>query len=133
MNGKQVCAYSLSADGSQYISKNFRIREFRSRDGADVLFIDPELVDVLQAIRSHFGRAVTINSGYRTHRHNQAVGGAKQSQHLYGTAADIVVSGVKPKAVAEYAETLLPDSGGIGIYSWGIHVDTRSEKSRWNG
>ena len=35
---------------------------------------------------------------------NKAVGGATYSQHLYGTAADITVKGVKPSVVAAYAE-----------------------------
>ena len=64
---------------------------------------------------------------------NAAVGGAKYSQHLYGTAADIVVSGVAPKQVAEYAEKLMPNTGGIGIYSNFTHIDVRKTKSRWNG
>ena len=55
------------------------------------------------------------------------------SQHLYGIAADISVPGVAPKTVAAYLETLLPNTGGIGIYSWGVHVDVRKTKSRWNG
>lgn len=133
MNGKIVKVYSLKADGGNTLSTNFRVREFRSRDGADVICVDPELVTVLQLIRNHFGRPVTINSGYRTHAHNKAVGGAAQSRHLYGMAADIVVSGTKPGEVAAYADKLMPNSGGIGIYSWGVHVDTRAEKSRWNG
>jgi uncharacterized protein YcbK (DUF882 family) len=76
---------------------------------------------------------VTVNSGIRCKTHNANVGGASGSQHLYGTAADIVVRGITPKQAAAYAETLLPNTGGIGIYSWGIHVDVRKTKSRWNG
>jgi uncharacterized protein YcbK (DUF882 family) len=59
--------------------------------------------------------------------------GAKNSQHLKGTAADIVVKGITPERVAKYAETLLPKSGGIGRYKTFTHVDVRSVKSRWNG
>ncbi len=130
---KTVQVYSLVGEGSRALSQNFKVREFRSTDGADAIFVDPKLVEVLQSIRSHFGRPVVITSGYRTHQRNRAVGGATLSQHLYGTAADIQISGVKPADAAAYAETLLPDTGGIGIYSWGIHVDTRDVKSRWNG
>jgi uncharacterized protein YcbK (DUF882 family) len=61
------------------------------------------------------------------------VGGAAYSQHLYGTAADIKVNGIKPKDVAAYAEKLLPNTGGIGIYSTFVHIDVREKKSRWNG
>jgi uncharacterized protein YcbK (DUF882 family) len=50
---------------------------------------------------------------------------------LFGRAADIKVTGVTPKKVAEYAETLLPNTGGIGIYSNFTHIDVRSKKARW--
>ena len=96
---------------------------------------DKKLVELLEKIRKHFGVPVTINSGIRCKKHNSspAVGGASNSQHLYGTAADIVVKGVTPAKVAAYVETLLPGTGGIGIYKWGVHVDVRKTKSRWNG
>lgn len=126
-------AYSVAKDGATYISKNFRVREFRCQDGSDVVFIESDLVDILQKIRDHFGKAVTITSAFRTFSHNKKVGGATYSQHLYGTAADIKVSGVTASAVADFAETLMPNTGGIGRYSTFTHVDVRSIKSRWNG
>lgn len=133
MNGITVKAYSKSKDGAKYLSKNFRVKEFASKDGADPIFISDQLVELLQKIRDHFGKAVVISSGYRSAKHNKAVGGATYSQHLYGTAADIKVTGVKPSVVAAYAETLLVGTGGIGIYSTFVHVDVRATKSRWNG
>lgn len=127
-----IHAYSKEKDGDKKLSENFKVKEFASTDGADPIFIAPQLIMVLQSIRTHFNRAVTINSGYRTHERNKAVDGAKYSQHLYGIAADIVVSGIAPKDVADYAETLLPNTGGIGRYSTFTHIDVRKEKSRWN-
>jgi uncharacterized protein YcbK (DUF882 family) len=131
MNGISVKVYSKSKDGTKYLSKNFRVKEFACQDGSDPIFISQELVDVLQKIRSHFGRAVTVTSAYRTAKHNKAVGGATYSQHLYGTAADIKVTGVKPADVYAYAETLLPNSGGLGLYPTFTHVDVRAVKARW--
>lgn len=128
-----VYAYSKAKDGNKQLSANFKVKEFASTDKADTLFISHELVQVLQSIRDHFGKAVHINSGYRTEARNKAVGGAKYSQHMYGMAADIRVTGVKPEKVAEYAETLLPNSGGIGIYPTFTHIDVRENKSRWKG
>ena len=133
MIGAEVRAYSKAKDGAKKITANFKVREFACSDGSDVIFISQELVEVLQKIRSHFKAAVTINSGYRTPAHNKKVGGAAYSQHLYGTAADITVKGVKPRDVAAYAETLLPNTGGIGIYGTFTHIDVRKVKSRWNG
>lgn len=127
--------YSLSKNGNAYISKNFRVREFACKDGSDPIFIDDELVTVLQQIRDHFGKAVTITSAFRTANYNASkkVEGAKYSQHLYGKAADIKVSGVAASVVADFVETLMPSTGGIGRYSTFTHVDVRKIKSRWNG
>ena len=132
--------YSLAKDGAKQLSPAFRVREFRCRDGSDAIMIDQTLVVLLQAIREHFGKAVTITSGYRTGTHNTAVGGSKSSQHLLGRAADIQVAGVSVEDVASYAEALMPDWGGVGRYpikpgrarGW-VHVDTRPNKSRWTG
>ena len=133
MNGASVKVYSKAKDGTKKLSANFKVSEFACSDGSDVVFISPELVEVLQKIRDHFGKPITINSGYRTVTKNKAVGGATYSQHQYGTAADITIKGVSPKIVAAYAETLLLNKGGIGIYSTFTHIDVRAVKSRWNG
>lgn len=128
-----VKGYSKSRQGNVKLSTNFKVSEFACKDGSDVVFIAPELVTVLQKIRTHFGRAVTINSAYRTPTYNRKVGGATGSQHTLGTAADIRIVGVSPKTVAKYVETIMPTKGGIGIYSTFTHVDVRETKSRWNG
>ena len=135
-----IKVYSLTRDGGTALSPHFRVREFRCRDGSDPIFVDTQLVELLERIREHFGKAVTITSAYRTAARNAAVGGAKFSQHLYGRAADIRVQGVGVDAVAACAESLLPDTGGVGRYpvrpgrttGW-VHVDVRRAKSRWTG
>lgn len=126
-------AFSKAKDGSKKLSANFKVREFACKDGSDPIFIDSDLVNVLQKIRNHFGKSVTITSAYRTPTKNKACGGTTYSQHLYGKAADIKVNGIAPKTVAAYAEKLLPKSGGIGIYKTFTHIDVRATKSRWDG
>lgn len=135
--------YSLARDGAKMLSKNFKVSEFRCHDGSDPIFVDSELVELLQKIRDHFGKPVVINSAYRTAAYNlsKAVGGAKFSQHQYGKAADIYIQGILITKVADYANSLMPNKGGIGIYPIKpgvrncafVHVDVRKDKSRWNG
>lgn len=128
-----IYAYSKAIDGNKAVSKNFKVREFACQDGSDPVFIAPELVEVLQEIRDHFGKPVNINSAFRTATHNKKVDGSAQSQHLYGMAADISIAGVSPKTVAAFIETIMPQMGGIGIYKTFTHVDVRAKKSRWTG
>ena len=126
-----VKTYSLKKDGNKNLSTNFTVSEFRCKDGSDQVLIDTDLVDVLQKIRTHFNKPVTINSAYRNATYNKKIGGASKSQHVYGTAADIVVKDTKPEAVAQYAEFLMPNKGGIGLYPTFTHVDVRANRSRW--
>lgn len=136
MNGAIVRVYSLKADGNKKVSDNFKVKEFRCKDGSDPVFIGDELVDVLQDVRNHFKKAVNVedHSAYRTVSHNKKVeGSSSNSRHMYGIAADFHVVGVAHKTVYDYLNKKYPNKYGIGLYSWGIHVDTRPTKSRWNG
>jgi uncharacterized protein YcbK (DUF882 family) len=117
-----------------YQYPNFRKSEFACKCGKYCngypVDVDEKLLVLLQRIRDHFGKAVVITSAVRCKAHNKNVGGVSNSQHLYGTAADIKVSGVSPNTLFAYADKINPN-GGVGKYSWGIHVDTRKGKSRW--
>lgn len=45
--------------------------------------------DVLEPLRMKWGRPIIVNSAYRSPAVNKAVGGAKNSDHRFGAAADI--------------------------------------------
>lgn len=126
-----VKTYSLKIDGKKKLSDNFTVSEFRCKDGSDKILIDTDLVNILQKVREHFNKPVTINSAYRNATYNQKIGGASRSQHVYGTASDIVVKDTKPEDVAKYVEFLMPQKGGIGLYSTFTHVDVRAVRARW--
>ena len=117
----------------------FKRSEFRCKCGGKYcngypVEIDMNMVKIADQIRDKIGKPITVNSGLRCKTHNANVGGVSNSQHLYGTAADLgCPSGCTPTQMASIAEGIMGDTGGIGIYSWGIHIDTRATKSRWNG
>ncbi len=127
---KGVQKYDLRK-GDIQLSPHFKLSEFACKDGTPIVLVDPALVKVLENIRKHFNKPVRINSGYRTASHNRKVGGSSNSQHVKGTAADIVVSGVSPDTVASYCEKIGVD--GVGRYRTFTHVDTRGYKARWKG
>lgn len=120
-------------DGSVSLSPNFTSREFACHGTGccDTVVVDEKLVEYLQRIRDYFGAPVHINSGYRCHQHNAAVGGAAGSFHTKGMAADIRVEGVAPLTVAQYAEGI--GILGVGLYEDFVHIDTRTAKSYWYG
>ena len=99
--------------------------------------VEPEekMVRTVDEIRHRLGIPIGIvtsgGSGVRCPTHNTEVGGVYNSEHLYGRAADLhsYASPAKMKAVAE---EVMGNTGGIGLYDWGIHVDT-GKYSRWNG
>jgi uncharacterized protein YcbK (DUF882 family) len=88
------------------------------------------LLTYLEKLRAHFDTPVTVMSGYRCPKHNKAVGGATHSQHLQGTAADIILKDVSPRDVWAWANENNVD-GGVGRYASFTHVDKRGFKARW--
>lgn len=92
--------------------------------------VSQSLVYLLEAIREHFNKPINITSGYRCPKHNMEVGGAGNSQHLYGTAADITISGIKALDVYDYCDKLNL-LGGVGKYNGFTHIDSRNGKARW--
>jgi hypothetical protein len=45
--------------------------------------------EVLDPARERLGKPIIVNSGYRCAKHNREVGGATNSQHMKGEAADV--------------------------------------------
>ena len=134
-----VNTYSMKKDWNKKVSAHFSVYEFACSDKSDTVLIDSELVEVLEQVRTHFGKAVHINSAYRTPAYNISIGGSSKSQHCLGLAADIRIVGIDPIQIALYVASLpyFVNRGGIGYYSrvglkdGFVHVDVRSWKSRW--
>ena len=123
---------------SKKLSSNFQSTEFdcHGDNCCNKTLIDPKLVELLQTIREHYNKPITITSAYRCPTHNSKVSKAKNSYHTKGQAADFTVSGVKPREVAQYAESI--GIKGIGLYETKsdgnfVHIDTRTTKSFWYG
>lgn len=77
--------------------KHFKLDEFRCKCCGELPSFAKENVEalvqvVLDPARERYGKPVCVNSGYRCTRHNAAVGGVANSQHMRGEAADICCS-----------------------------------------
>ncbi len=85
------------------LSPNFTLEEMLEsqtarRKGISEQFTpSPEVINslralcknILQPLRDAIGGPIKVSSGYRTPRLNRAIGGARNSQHMVGEAADI--------------------------------------------
>lgn len=117
-------------------SKYFKLQEFNCNDGTKVpeeYYANvQELMENLDVLREHLGHPITINSGYRSPDHNKSVGGAKKSQHLTASAADIrlnVTTSIVQKAIKQLMEDGEMRKGGLGIYSNFTHYDIGKERT----
>lgn len=86
---KTVYVSKLGKD--HLISPHFKLSEFQSKDGADKVLYSEELLAKLEEVRAYGGFIILVNSGYRSTAHNKSVGGATNSNHTKGLAADIKV------------------------------------------
>lgn len=123
----KVILYMKAND--EEIEEHFKVSEFQCKDKAKSLLISADLLNVLEQIRNHFDAPVTINSGYRTPSWNAKVGGAPNSYHCKGMAADIVVKGHSSQEVAKYADSIM-EQGGVIRYTNFTHIDVREERYR---
>ena len=94
-------------------------------------------VEVLQPLRNAYGKPIVVTSGLRVPKLNRLVGGAVNSQHQYGEAADITSVSDSPednKALFDLAEKLVR-TGKIKVgqlideygYNW-VHISLPTSK-----
>ncbi|MEU1199164.1 D-Ala-D-Ala carboxypeptidase family metallohydrolase [Streptomyces sp. NPDC005813] len=148
-------AYGLSVDGSAGPATQAQLNALEQSDGSTAHFNWSEFTDrssgnfdggkvsaaavkenarramyKLEALRKKLGNtAITVNSGFRSIAHNAEIGGASDSMHLYGTAADLTVPGVSNRTVYQKAETC----GFSGLERYTVdhqHVDSRADLGR---
>ena len=124
------------------LTPHFTFAELTRSAKADALGIDntppPELLprlvllaELLERIRAAAAYPVTVTSGYRCQKLNDAVGKRKTSDHIHGHAADIVAPGFGTPP--ELARLLVPlvDALGIGQLILEEITQTDGRKKRW--
>jgi len=101
------------------LTENFSLKELTASQTAERKGIDntpsPTHQDnlkslcemILQPVRDHFGRVVSISSGYRSPELCTAIGSKITSQHARGEAADFEIFGVSNKELADYINEYL--------------------------
>lgn len=126
--------------------KYFSLKEMTRSNTADARGIDNTpsideevnlislIENVLDPLREWYGKPIYVNSGFRNKELNNAVGGAKSSQHLKGEAVDISTRGgyVENKKIFDYIKANLPYDQLIDErnMSW-IHVSYKESNNRF--
>lgn len=138
ISGGEPQEYNPPAKSSALGSEHFSAEEISCRCcGKGAEKVSPRLLELLEQLRANTGGLpLELSCAYRCPKHNAEVGGVENSQHILGTAADIrTPSHLTVGQLKWYAEQLPFD--GIGVYDWGIHVDTRyggvGERVTWEG
>ena len=124
-----IKTYSKSAHGNMSVSENFKVKEFACKNGSDPIKVDELLVVYLQKARDRFKTPIILNSAYRPAGYNKQVGGASNSYHVKGQAADLHTNGkVDLFELAKFFESI--GCQGIIVYpnSGFVHIDTRDSK-----
>lgn len=99
----------------------FELSEFKCGCGCGLVKVQPEFLHRLLAARYIANTRFVITSGTRCLDHNRAVGGAEDSEHLYGWAADIATSSSHARWAILQA-LILSGFNRIGIESDFIHA-----------
>ena len=124
-------AHAKCAKSGGYTSPHFRFSEFRTKNPSlllgpanPVIRLNRDLVMVLEVLRAVYG-PISVISGFRDTLWNRLVGGARNSQHLFGNACDMAASlGIKPYAAWSAGGRGLGQIGG-GDGGTIVHVDVR--------
>lgn len=115
------------------LSENFKLHEFLAHDdpeqpsGTALRYLAQLCEDVLEPLRAHLKSPIIVTSGFRSPSHNAKIGGAKNSLHTTGMAADIAVGQLDKQIPVAAFLSKIPEVGGIGLYEAKgiIHVDIR--------
>lgn len=125
---------------SSRVSRYFTVREVTNADHRRIPQseeIKENIVNLaleLDKVREAWGSAILVNSWYRPKPINDAIGGAKDSQHLYGKAADIRPAQGNLYQFQAWLDTDLWSERalGYGAPKGFVHVDLRPGRIRWN-
>ena len=136
---------------NNFVSKEQQIQDFWFfQEGQAYVCIDEKLIASLFLLQKKLVQincdpnALIINSGYRSPNHNQSVGGAPMSQHLFGKAIDLKIGDINQdgrvnqedkQIVYKILNTdIIANKGGLGFYpnTQILHMDVRGKHARWN-
>jgi len=88
------------------------------------------LREQFEKLRLSWGNPLKINSGFRCQKHNDEVGGVKNSRHAMGMAIDISTKKMNINEKADFLHLANTFFDYVQIYPTFIHMHVEPEKHR---
>ena len=116
------------------LSEHFKLEELTRSETAKLKGIDNTPSDLvienlralceytLEPLRQRLGKPIRVSSGYRSPEVNKAIGGASNSQHVEGKAADITVAGMTVDELFEEASKYVAYDQVIQEFGRWVHL-----------
>lgn len=134
------------------LSPHFSRSEYACKDGCGLDNIDPRHAVISEIVREfEGGDPYNLNSACRCLLHNETVQKEYNSDYVpfssnsthmphtpdgaineeEGVCTAVDYPSKNPKKLFVYLNKLFPDMYGMGLYRYGVHVDTRFKRARW--
>lgn len=124
----------------EMLSPHFSLEECkckcRRHKDAPYCPVSQRLLSLAEKIRDLLGEPMITRSVCRCAEHNAETPGASPtSKHVAGKAMDFYCRRLSPLAVYNvitraWHDGRLPELGGVGLYDWGVHIDTEKASDR---
>ncbi len=98
------------------LSKHFKLEEMtksmtatrkgidNSPGAGDIKNLENVCYEILEPVRAHFDKPITVTSGYRSEALCEAIGSKKTSQHAKGQAVDFEIAGIPNIKIAYWLQ-----------------------------
>lgn len=130
-------SFTTMLDGDLHLTKNLQVYEVANNQASEELKLEifPKswlLFEMFQFIRDHYGKAITVTSGYRTKTFNALprVGGSSNSLHLKCLALDIVIPYNQQVDIVNWIYLFTVQHnliGGCNRYPDRMHIDVAED------
>lgn len=121
---------------SAKVTEHFSMSEIECHCGCGQSHIDSKLMKMAEALRKNIDKPMITHCVNRCRKHNRNVGGVDNSLHIPGEAMDFHCKGLSVKKLHLLCMALWKTktilTGGLGIYDWGVHIDSGSYRT-WRG
>lgn len=107
--------------------------EFRCRctnQDCNHTLVNQTFRDQWEKFRSAWNAPLTVTSGFRCQKHNDAVGGVSHSRHSMGMAIDVSIEGLSINDRADLIHLARTFFDYVQVYTTFIHMHVEPEKHK---